>query len=1026
MPPAYIDRREFIKTAGGIALASVLPAFGPALSRKSPRIVIFSEPSFPAGEIPLPSRTEVGEALHGFDVAFLSFKDAVSSRDADLFVNPYGSLFPKEFFPDLLEYLTSGGNWLNLGGIPFKNPVTRDGSAWRIGNSETAYHQKLGITQSFPVPAGKVTSFTAHDGAQALLGEFRAEEFYETYVRFASTKDFPDEDGTGGQRDALLKPLVHGVNDAGRKLVCPFLQVDRMQGAFAGGRWVLANFKGSISTNAVKVLAGIALEGSSELSAHSSLACYHEGERMSLSVRLHRPRGNVRISEKCQVEVRSSAGSVLERLSVSLSGTEKLATGTVDSKVAHPPGFYTVTASLGSFPQRSTGFWVYDRKLASAGKSFSTNGDYFLQENSAYPVTGTTYMASDVHRKFLFEANPAVWDRDFKEMKSSGINMVRTGIWTGWKKFMLDVGAPEESALRAMDAFVLTARKYDVPVIFTFFAFLPEMWGGVNPYLDPRAVDAQKEFVLSFVQRYRTTPGIFWDFINEPSFCNPQKLWECRPNGDLYEKTAWKKWLYEKYSSESDALLTGRLQEVYRTTADDALSLPTPEDFEDVNIFGDRVSLKVIDYRLFAQEMFARWTREMASTVKSVSGHLVTVGQDEGGTADRPSPQFFGDDVDFTCIHTWWLNDDLVWDQVMTRISGRPNLIEETGIMFYEKMDGSPWRSEADARDLLERKLAIALGAGGAGFIEWVWNTNPYMKSDNEAAIGLFRPDGTAKPELEPVESFARFFEANRLHMAGRVEEEVLMVIPHSQMFSTRDFSTEATQRCVRALTRNFQVLPSAISEYRLRPGLTPRKLIILPSPRVLNQNAWTLLLSFVEQGSTLLVTGCINSDEHWMPIDRLKEFGINSSCKPVSQEEFLTIGGTDFQLGFRGKKIERLEKGFDHREVLSTPHGKGFLIWAPVPIELSESPEPTTALYGFALEHAGVVPALSCKIPFVVLPTLFAKTLLITCVSDLDRDADLPVKLTESGRALTVHVPAQRSAVMFVNRTDGKILSHM
>ena len=69
-------------------------------------------------------------------------------------------------------------------------------------------------------------------------------------------------------------------------------------------------------------------------------------------------------------------------------------------------------------------------------------------------VTGTTYMAADAQRKFLLEPNPAVWDRDFAEMKRAGVNVVRTGIWTGWKQIMPEVGRVEEDCLRAFDAFL--------------------------------------------------------------------------------------------------------------------------------------------------------------------------------------------------------------------------------------------------------------------------------------------------------------------------------------------------------------------------------------------------------------------------------------------------------------------------------------------------------------------------------------------------------------------------------------------
>ena len=39
---------------------------------------------------------------------------------------------------------------------------------------------------------------------------------------------------------------------------------------------------------------------------------------------------------------------------------------------------------------------------------------------------------------------------------------------------------------RTLEAYLMTARKYNFPVQFNFFAFLPEILGGVNPYLDPK------------------------------------------------------------------------------------------------------------------------------------------------------------------------------------------------------------------------------------------------------------------------------------------------------------------------------------------------------------------------------------------------------------------------------------------------------------------------------------------------------------------------------------------------------------
>jgi hypothetical protein len=644
-------------------------------------------------------------------------------------------------------------------------------------------------------------------------------------------------------------------------------------------------------------------------------------------------------------------------------------------------------------------------------------------------------MGSDVHRKFLFEPNPYLWNKDFAEMKSAGINMVRTGIWTGWRNYMLDAGSPNETAFRAMDAFLLTARKHDLPVIFTFFAFLPETWGGVNAYLDPRSVSAQKEFVAAFAQRYRGVNDIIWDLINEPSFCNPQYLWSCRPNYDKFELEAWSDWLKRRYRFASDTVRDARLHELYRAAQDEPISLPRLEDFGDVNIFSENRPMKVVDYRVFAQEMFAHWVEEMKTAIRTNGNprQLITVGQDEGGTNESPSPHFFGDAADFTCVHNWWLNDDLVWDNVIMKTSGKPNLVEETGIMFYEKSDGSPWRSEEGARNLLERKLAVSIGAGGAGFIQWIWNTNPFMKSDNEAAIGAHRADGTAKPELEPIVDVAQFMAANSHRMKGRKDEEVVMVIPHSQQYSTRNFATAATKRCVRALYYYCHMPVRSVSEYRVGTLTGVPKLVILPSPGTLSESAWQSILALTRKGSTVLISGPIDNDDHWLPVNRSGGFGIASESRPVSQAEFISIDGTEYRLAYRGDKLQRLEKAVDGKpglqKVLMISMSAGKMIWSPLPVELSEEIEPTAALYTYALTQAGCSPVFSLmrKDPSVlVIATVYASTVLYTFVSENDRDTKIELTDGESGAQISVDVAAQRTNMLFIDRKDGRIISRL
>ena len=1006
------------------------------------------------------------QALADFDVTQLSeaeLIDRLKTESFDLLITPYGSAFPKRTWRVLLEYLLKGGNWLNLGGVPLAVPVIRESNQWRAEAPQTAYHKRLGITQSFTVDAKTITSYqtvevagqTEKDGTRIgkisteLATAIKPHKIYELYVRFSSTSYFNDESGSDGPRDAALEPLVFGINQNQRPIAAPIIQIDRLLSDFAGGRWVFANFSGSITPQVIRLLARRAAEGAVQFQARSEFACYRQGETPTLSVQINRPKGDLDklIKDDCQLEVRNRANQSVFQSSIKLKPEKSLANGkiSIDQLTKLAPGLYTVRArqrSNGS-PYELTytsGFWVYDDSLMASAKPLSVDSNFFYRDGKIFPVSGTTYMASDVHRQFLFDPNPFIWDQDFRAMKAAGVNMVRTGIWTGWKKYMPEVGKVNEVALRALDAFLLTARQHDIPVIFTFFAFLPETWGGKNAYLDPQAVKAQQQFISVFAQRYANVDDLIWDFINEPSFCSLKHLWSCRPNYDEYEKAAWRDWLKERYTAENEEARIAKLQELWRTT-DDPLELPRLEDFESRHIFDARYPIKTVDYRLFAQDMFARWVRAMTAAIRSNGNpkQLITVGQDENGLGDSPNTQFFAGTVDFGSLHNWWNNDDLVWDNVLAKPPGKANLVEETGVMFYETTGGGAWRTEEEARNLLERKMAISLGADGAGFIQWIWNTNHYINIDNEAAIGFHRVDQTAKPELESFLEIAKFYSTHSHHLTGIESPRVLMVIPHSQMFSPRNFATEATRRCVRAMYYHCRTPMSTVSEYALGSN-AGAKLIVVPSPRVLTQQCWAALIKNAEQGATVAISGVLDSDDHWLPVERSKGLNWSSATQPVSESEFITITGREYVVRYEGEKIQRIEKAVvrsDGVTVMSRPLGAGRIVWSPLPLELGDSMDAVAAFYRVALRLAGVFPGfrVTPDTPaLLVLPSVFDNVVLYSLVSEADRDVRVSLVHLEAskgkqgnrgtGEQLPVHVLAERTALLLVDRKSGRLIS--
>jgi Beta-galactosidase len=996
-----LPRRKFLQSLGGAAVISALPNSAWAQTK---RIAVFREEGFPRIQA-----ADFATSIADLPVTYLSEAELIArlnARDFDLFINPYGSAFPKRAWRAILEYLRAGGNWLNLGGVPLSRPVVRATSGWRAEPYQASYHKRLGITHFFPVDVAKIAKYESD--LQGLAESFQAQEIYELYVRLSSTNNQPDEAGSDGPHEGGVESLMFGLNREGRRIAAPVIQIDRWQAEFAGGRWVFANFNGPLTANAVRGLVERALQRVVKFRVRSEFACYRPGETPRLVGEL----ANV------SVEVRSPSNQLV-------AGDGKGRLGSVSEA-----GLYRIKARMGELAYES-GFWVYDPELLKRDKSLTVDSHFFHRDGKVFPITGTTYMASDVHRRFLFEPNPLVWDRDFRAMKEAGVNMVRTGIWTGWKLYMPEPGKVNESMLRAFDAFLLTAHKYDIPVIFTFFAFLPETWGGANAYLDPRAVKAQQQFISAFTERCRDINDVLWDFINEPSFCSPTHLWSCRPNYDEHETAAWKQWLKDRYPADTDEEHVAQLQRRWRTTSPDVLDLPKLQDFDSVHLIDDRQPLKTLDYRLFAQDMFIRWTQQMTATVRSNGNakQLITIGQDEAGLGDSPNMQFFAPHTDFTSLHNWWNNDDIVWDSVLAKTPSKASLVEETGVMFYERADGDePWRSEEEVANLLERKMAISLAADGAGFVEWIWNTNPYMNSTNEVGIGFHRVDGSAKPELEPFLAIAKFMGQYGHLLQERQPEPVVMVIPHSQMFSPRGFAQEATRRCVRAMNYHCGVPMQAVSEYTLADYAGSAKLIIVPSPGVLTEKCWSALMERAKQGATVTISGVIN----------------NESSEPVKQTESFAIYGREYLVRFEGEKIQRVEKAaiYTDKRPRSVPSsnsrlgatseakalvkklGAGTFVRSALPLELGDSMEAVVAFYRFAMAEAHVAPIFTVtpRMPAVlVLPSVFRDVVLYTFVSEWDRDSTMTVTDLATRKQFQLTVSAGRTAMVIIDRRTGE-----
>jgi hypothetical protein len=999
-------------------------------------VAVFRAPGFPTAEAPPISDATLGEALGGLPVEThadsASLADALGSGRVAVLLLSYGSAFPLEAWGAIRAFLADGGGLVVLGGAPFHQPVrfeaAPDGASRFVpGQRQPSFAHDLLI--------GPADAWTRPDEARIRLVPVEGAGFdaafpeprmvYALTLRLAMRADLPEEHGSEGQRDALVRPLVHVLDGSDLPVACPLLEVDRLRGFGAGGRWVLAPSDAALGPEVIRAAVLRAMEGAVQVDARPTLASIEAGEATSVRVLVRRP--GARAGEpppRVEVTVRDERGRVVARGTPPLQGAATNRVGVFDVRPPRPlaPGLYRAEVRLAApwTPREArAGFWVKDESLLASAPALTASRDWLRRGGRVFPVVGTTYMASDVHRKFLFEPNPAVWDADFREMARRGVNFVRTGLWTAWSRAMLNPGAVDEAALRALDAFVLTAARHDIVVCFTFFAFLPPAYGGGNPYLDPRALDGQRELLTAVARRYRGIHWVHYDLINEPTYGPRDAIWGHAPLGDGHERRAWREWVLARHGSDR-----ARLRDLWRDPSDEAdlLGVPRRDETGYAASLDGRRPRKALDFLLFAQDAVARWARELREVLRAAGGEpLVTLGQDEGGTWIRPAQQLHAQALDYTSIHAWWRNDELLSTGVLAKVPEKPSLHQEVGLMRLEDEDGNAWRDPAEAARALERKLVLGFAARGAGVVEWAWNVNPYMPIDNESVIGFFRPDGTAKPELSALSDLAAFFRAAAPRLDDFEPDPVVVVIPHTRLFLGRPGDVDGAREVIRVLADRLGVVPTALSDAALEAGrLAGAKLLILPSAEAVDDRAAQALLDATRIGAKLLVTGAVRGDAYGRETAALRALGILDPGRAVRRSEPTPWGAQDGAAAwatFDRNAGEGLRRSI--RPPLATLDGA---VWhEPLPLDRARESEPLVALLTAALERAGVEASPSDE-PVTARVLRGPRAALVVCVNETARDVRRMVQL--AGRTLEVPVAAGRARLLLVDPEDGAVLA--
>jgi hypothetical protein len=246
-------------------------------------------------------------------------------------------------------------------------------------------------------------------------------------------------------------------------------------------------------------------------------------------------------------------------------------------------------------------------------------------------------------------------------------------------------------------------------------------------------------------------------------------------------------------------------------------------------------------------------------------------------------------------------------------------------------------------------------------------------------------------------------------------------VLPQSLQLSVfNSTALEAQQNCVRALYYYARASAYAVGEYQTQ-WLGNPKLILLPSPGTLNEQAWQAILAKVRQGATLLVTGPFDNDEHFHSTARASQLGLELHPGLLTtRENFITWPGGEARLSFSGDKTTFLERTFlpNAQTFFEKALGKGRILLLPLPVELNDNLRAVGDLYRYALRVANVAEAYSTQLDdpgMLICPTEFDQATLYVLASE-SAASEVSFRDAKSGKVFAGKLEPGRAALLLVS----------
>ncbi|MEJ5252371.1 MAG: beta-galactosidase [Armatimonadota bacterium] len=871
-------------------------------------------------------------------------KQVLNPQRFDAVILPCGEFFPLQAREAFLDYLKAGGSFLSTDGYAFDRPVLWDGKGWvDVAQAVTAEEHNRGDGEGIRINTRYGTPGDAMTFTREQIGVFDPAFLLEDAVQVRTTGDFADSpvnlrfaqplkgfsaSGLIGDNNPVFPPVyrrwipVLEATDAKGNLRGTALSIlHNFTGVYRGSSWA---FSGVTSGEPLllgdaareRLLQGVVDRLVQKVYLHSlrtDFACYERGEVARVSVDV------ANFGKKpasVQVVLKVSGRNILRRNLTLQPGETQTVEGEVNTR-GLKGDFFPVEAQMWQGRRRldtvHTAFCIWDEHVVARGPRVGWQGNYLTINGEPALLVGTNQTGMMF---FSANENPAVWDRDFRLMAQHNVRILRILHFSPFAKdgykgigqhSSLDLrGVPPDRLQRQMDAIVQLAQKHGIVIFLSLHD-----WLGV--VLTDEELQAQREWNRFWAERYRNVPGIIYDIQNEPVVDVP----------DLpFVRSLWNRWLKERYGSD-EALRTA-----WRVNPPEAPMPNVP--------IGNRTDrwddVRTADLKRFETELLNRWVKANVEGIKEGDPDaLVCVGY---LPSMPPADKILGTRyTDFSNMHYYGPLRDfpLEFKLIDRRAYGKGFSLGEFGAQeaHNARVYGRTGQPVEESVTRFRQVLHYAVGLGAAFLCNWDW------KDFDEMVFPwgvVHHGTPVAKPWLVTLAQGAEL-----LKRVKPVYEppQVYLLVPDSHRIGARfDQIHRALQNAVGLLLEqrvNFGVL----NEEDLQQIPDSAKVIFWPLPYCPTDEAFQTVLSWVQQGGVLYLSGGIGFDRTRQPTRPQRLLSLALPEQP-------TVPPFD------------VDEQAWQRDVLISRCGKGQVVFVPYPLELRPQAG-DRAMYEQTLRLAGV-----------------------------------------------------------------------